>query len=222
MAIIISCVNQKGGVGKSTLTLNLAAALAELPARVLVVDCDSQQTAVKLIGGATGESPFPAAVISLHSAENKLGELLRPHAENYDFIVIDGPPSHLSKVTRAAVACSDLVLLPTIPAKPDLLATAETAELLKELEQRLDRELNAYVVVNQAERTRIKRMFDGVVADSIPYPVLQTEVRKRTSYRESAAVGGSVLTSGDQEAASDMRALRDEVLSKVHHEGASE
>lgn len=215
MAIIISCVNQKGGVGKSTLALNLAAALAELPARVLVVDCDSQQTAVKLVGGAPESQPFPAAVISLHSAENKLGELLRPHAENYEYIVIDGPPSHLSKVTRAAVACSDVVLLPTIPAKPDLLATAETADLLKELEQRLERSLNAFVVVNQVERTRIKRMFDSVLAGAVPYPVLSTEVRKRTSYREAAAVGGSVFTSGDSEAIKDMRCLRDEILAHV-------
>lgn len=215
MAKVISFVNQKGGVGKSSLTLSLAAALSELPARVLVVDCDSQQTAIKLIAGAPEGQPFPAAAISLHSADSKLGELLRPHAENYDYIVIDGPPSHLSKVTRAAVACSDIVLLPTIPAKPDLLATMETADLLKELEQRLDRPINAMVVVNQAERTRIKKMFDGVLAESMPYPVLKAEIRKRTSYRESAAVGESVLTSGDVEAIRDIRALRDEVLSNI-------
>lgn len=216
MAKIVSCLNQKGGVGKSSIALALAGAFAELPARVLLVDCDQQQTSLKIASGAAEDSPFPATVISLHAADNKLGEMLRPHMENYDYIVIDGPPSHMSKISRAAAAVSDLIVIPTIPSKPDLLATLETAELLKELEDRLDAELPARILVNQVERTRIKRAFDDVIAESMPYPALKTEIRKRTSFREAAAAGIPITSFSDAAACQDVRNLRDEILAIIN------
>lgn len=215
MAIIVTIANQKGGVGKSCIALNLSAAFAELPARVLLVDCDFQQTSVKIAAGAPADHPFPATVIGLPKAEDGLGSLLKPQVPNYDFIVIDGPPSHFSKVTRAAVALADIVLLPTIPSKQDLLSTEETAEIIKNLETLLDRPIRAFVVLNQTERTRMKRMVDEVLAETISYPATKTQIRKRTSYREAASFGRSVLEMGDPEAAQDMRALREEVLSHV-------
>lgn len=222
VARVIALVNQKGGVGKSTVALNLGAAFAQQGRRVLIVDCDAQQTALRICADAPPERPFPAAVIGLAAAEDKLGDLLRPHLLNYDYVLIDGPPSKFSKVTRAAVALADVVLLPTLPAKQDLLSTAETAELFKELEARLDRALPAYVLLNQTENTRVKRMVDDLLSEYLPYPALRTQVRKRTSYREAAALGRSIFSTSDKEAASDMSALRDEVTklikkARTHH-----
>lgn len=146
MGRVISIANQKGGVGKTTTAINLAASLAVAEQRVLLVDFDPQGNASSgigidkngsggiydaLIGGAdiTGlikntELDFLKVVpssIDLSGAEVelvdtperefKLKECLKPIVNDYDFILIDSPPS-LSLLTINALVAADTVLIP--------------------------------------------------------------------------------------------------------------
>ena len=85
-AKIIAVVNQKGGAGKTTLTMLLAGSLADRGKRVLVADADAQNTAVHWSGMGGG---FPALVEDVSGEENKLHKALRKRAEEFDYIVID-------------------------------------------------------------------------------------------------------------------------------------
>jgi len=147
MSQILAVVNQKGGVGKTTTTVNLAAYLANFGKKILMVDIDAQsnatvglgveRTSIKkclydvLIEGTPIEeviikSPIenldviPATprlagaeveLISMESRENRLKSALFPIQENYDYIILDCPPS-LSLLTVNALTCANEVLIP--------------------------------------------------------------------------------------------------------------
>ena len=89
MCKIIAVANQKGGSGKTLVSMATAASLVHRGHKVLVVDADDQGTATQWAGAAAEGKPFPATVISLASSKAKLHQLLKPMVEDYDYIVID-------------------------------------------------------------------------------------------------------------------------------------
>jgi chromosome partitioning protein len=167
MARIIAVANQKGGVGKTTTCVNLAAALADMRYRTLLVDLDPQGNATVGCGAdpraletsafevMTGESEarsvilrleelgfdllpsnsdLTAAEISLLQAENRefrLKEALQPVAPQYDWVIIDCPPS-LNMLTLNALAAADSVLMPI---QCEYYALEGLAALLETIEQ---------------------------------------------------------------------------------------
>ncbi|RDI94939.1 ParA family protein [Meiothermus sp. QL-1] len=111
-------VNGKGGVGKTTTAINLAAILAE-GAPVLLVDADPQGSASWWAG--RGEMPFDLA------QETDPALLLRLRkVKGYEAVVVDTPPALRSEALEAVLKASDYAVLPTPPAPLDLEALVET------------------------------------------------------------------------------------------------
>ena len=169
MARIIAIANQKGGVGKTTTAVNLAAALTRTPKRVLLVDLDPQgnatmgsgvekralaasltdvlldgmPTADALVRSEDGFDLLPgnidltAAEIRLmdeDGREQRLKQALAAVRGNYDFILVDCPPS-LSLLTLNALNAADSVLVPMqceYYALEGLSALLETIDALKD------------------------------------------------------------------------------------------
>ena len=127
MPKIIALLNQKGGVGKTTLTVHLATALARAGERVLLVDSDPQASALDWSGARSGPALFPVIGLPKASLHKELAAL----ATNYSYVVIDGPP-RVYDVARSAIMASDLVLIPVQPSPYDIWATSEIVGLLAE------------------------------------------------------------------------------------------
>src|SRR2546423_12417101 len=92
-AKIIAVVNQKGGSGKTTLSMQLAGSLARRGSKVLVVDADPQGTATRWAASADDEKPFPASVVGLSAASTKVHREVRKFVPDYQYIIIDCPPA---------------------------------------------------------------------------------------------------------------------------------
>jgi chromosome partitioning protein len=122
----ISVVAEKGGVGKTTLALNLAVAAVQKGHTAAVIDLDPQATASKWTDRRTSEHPW---VVPTHAAR-LAAALDQAKAQGVDFVVIDTPP-HSGTDAAAAARCADLVLVPFEPHLFTLETLPKLADLLK-------------------------------------------------------------------------------------------
>ncbi len=105
--MIIGVLNQKGGVGKTTLSVNIAAALAKRGARVLLIDADPQGSSLDWSAAREGEPLFSVVGLPRASIHKEISQV----GQGYDHIIIDGPP-RVTDLARSAIMASDLVLIP--------------------------------------------------------------------------------------------------------------
>jgi chromosome partitioning protein len=114
--MIISIINEKGGVGKTTLTTNLAAAYQRMGKTVLLVDSDPQGS-LRDWHAAAGENNTHPPVVAMDRAVQFKD--LAGLAANYDIVLIDGAPS-VQELAVAAIKASHVVLIPVQPSPYDL------------------------------------------------------------------------------------------------------
>ena len=208
-ALVFAVSNQKGGTGKTTLSMNLAAGLAKR-GRTLVVDADPQGSAGQWAAMAPDERPFPVSVIAV--AGNLSREVNRFRAD-YQYLVIDCPPSLESEASRQAMSVSSKVLIPVLPSPIDLWASVRLANAIEQASPG-NPELQAFLVINQLEpRNALSRAMQQALAE-FNIPSLNTVMRRRAAYRTSALDGASVFCMGKRgiPAAEEVVSIIDEVL----------
>jgi chromosome partitioning protein len=205
--MIISLLNQKGGVGKTTLAIHLAVALAKKRKRVLLVDADPQGSAMDW--SANRESKTSLPVIGLPKAT--LHKELPKMEADYDFIIIDGSP-RVYDVARSALMASDIVLIPVQPSPYDVWAAKEIVDLLEDIKPFKENLKNAFVINRKIVNTAIGRDVNEALAE-YSLPVLKSQISQRVGFAESAASGKTVLETEPKSLASkEINALVKEIL----------
>ena len=200
--MIIGVLNQKGGVGKTTISVNLAAALA-VNNRVLLVDADPQGSALAWSSLREREPLFPVVGMAKPTLHRDLPSLAR----DYDIVVIDGAP-RVNELARAAILASDLVLIPLQPSPFDIWASADTVQLIREAQQYRPQIRAAFLINRRIAKTAIGRDAGKALAQFEDVPVLPMSIGQRVVFAESAARGLSVLEAApNSEAAQEMMAL---------------
>lgn len=176
---VVAIVSQKGGAGKTTLALNLAACAAYNGSQSAVIDIDPQATAAAW-GDWRGE--FLPAVITCPPV--RLARTIQNAAKNgAEFIVIDTPP-HGDMAAREALRAADLVLIPTRPRAFDLHALEATAEQVAHIRKPV------FVVLNAvpAGATRIVAEATSMVG-KLGLPVCPIHLGDRGAFHRSAMTG---------------------------------
>lgn len=133
-------VSQKGGSGKTTVTMQLAAGLAGRGYRIAVYDLDPQESALRWAESASADTPFPAGVLRLAGNADEMTRILQPAAQHVDFVLLDCPPSIEHPNTTAALDLCDLAVVPVVPSPTDLWSTRAIEKLiLQRMERRRGR-----------------------------------------------------------------------------------
>ncbi|WP_234054238.1 MULTISPECIES: ParA family partition ATPase [unclassified Xanthobacter] len=207
--MIVALLNQKGGVGKTTLALHLAGAWAHRGKRVTLIDADPQGSALdwsEQRAREGGKRLFGVVGLARDTLHREAPELAR----DADHVVIDAPP-RVASLMRSALLAADLVLIPVQPSPFDGWASAEMLALLKEA--RIYRpELAARFVLNRCgARTVLARETAETLADHDP-PVLASTIGQRVAFAASAQ-SGQLVSELDAEglAAREITALATEI-----------
>jgi chromosome partitioning protein len=195
----ITLAHQKGGVGKTTLAINLAFCFAS-DAKVAITDADLQ-------GSINGLQQLIIG-IDLVSTQRVLDQTLT----GYDLLIVDTPP-YLSSDLPRLFALSDYVLIPTRPGFLDVMAIKASIDLIQKSQQ-LKPGLQAGIVLNAVQaRTAITAEVSQLLA-TYPIPLLPTQVHHRVSYTRSVIMNG-IFESNDQRAKQEIQALATDILTQL-------
>ncbi len=206
MSLVISFLNQKGGVAKSTLSINVAACFALLGQKVLLIDADKQGTA-STWASLRAETAFQ--VVSM-ARENMARDALRLAAD-FDFAIIDGPPQ-AETISRSCIVASDLVVVPIEPGGASRWSSDLTVRQLKEAQELKPTLKCGFVISRKIGSTVLGRDTRSMAADA-GIPTLETEIEQRVAYAEALTMGKTIFEwSGRSAAVGDIQALTHELL----------
>jgi chromosome partitioning protein len=245
MSKVITISNHKGGVGKTTSTINIGAGLNSLGQKVLLIDLDPQANLTQSLGiveptrtiygairGEYGLEPISLpngvdvvpSTLDLSGAEVELSgeagreyilkELIEPLRGNYDFILIDSPPS-LGLLTINAFTSSDLVYIPLQAQYLALQGLAKLMEVIEKIKKRLNKGLTVGgVFITQYDNRKVlNRDVVATIEAHFTDKVFTTKVRDNIALAEAPANGMDIFSySPKSYGAEDYKALSLEIL----------
>ncbi len=205
---VTAVINQKGGAGKTTLAMNLAAGLARR-AETVVIDLDPQASSLQW--SSQGSAPFPAPVKQIVGRWD--ARTLHQNYRAYRHMVLDCPPSLDSHASLQALRACDVALIPVLPSPVDLWASLRLPQEIEEA-RRDNPGLRAFLVLNQLEpKSALSAAMHEALAE-FGIPVLDAGIRRRAAYRGAALEGLSVYQMGSRgaQAAAEIEAIINEVI----------
>jgi chromosome partitioning protein len=206
---VVAVLNQKGGVGKTTIAVHLTRSLQLLGHDVLLVDSDPQGSARDW---AAAKVEQPVTVIGMDRATlDRDVKRLGPK----DFIVIDGAP-RLKELATSAIKAANLALIPVQPSPYDIWSTGELVDLVKQrIEITEGRFQAAFVVSRVITGTKIGKEIVELLS-KYELPILKATISQRVVFAVSAANGETAMdVELDSVASSEFKALTEEVLGYI-------
>ncbi len=211
---IISFLNHKGGVGKTTLCTNISSAIMQLddPHSILLVDADPQGSLRDWHNANENRCPDKLNILAA-DRKNALSELPSLLVDTrFNYVVID-TPGNIKELHGAALHISDLVIIPIRPSPYDIWATEDTLELVKTA-KRFNKNLKAAIVVNQAIPNTIihKEVKELLKQYSDDFYIVPEHISHRVAFAKAASTGNTVYDTLDNAAIKEVSAVTNILL----------
>lgn len=204
---IFGIINQKGGVGKTTLALNIAAALAMDGSKVLLIDADKQGTASDW-SALRGDAGAPFRIIGM-ARENMARDAITLAAD-YHYTVIDAPP-HDGAITRGVIIASDVVIIPIEPSGFSTWAADKTISQVREAVI-IKPSLKCGIVVSRKIKNTVLGRDIRDMAEPFGMTIFETEIIQRIQFAEAGTLGRSIFEHAPHSAAAhEIEALTQEI-----------
>lgn len=221
VSMVISIVNEKGGSGKTTLAVNIAARLAEDGDNVLLIDADPQKS-TEVFSDMRSQSGLKPLFSNVSRTGTSLGDEIERMSKSFDSIVID-TGGRDSKEMRKAMLKSHLVVIPTIPSQYDAPVLESMLEIYDEAKQ-VNEKLLAFVLINRAspnpflakEINSLKEFIATIKTEKNlnDLLLLNNNLFERQAYRKAVIEGKSVseFCNKDDKALQDFEKFYKELL----------
>ena len=184
---IIAILNQKGGVGKTTLATNIAYKLHLDKNKVILIDSDPQGSARDW--HAAGNNDVPVVGIDRPTLEKDVAQI----ANQFDWVIIDGAPQ-LADMAISSIKCADLIIIPVQPSPYDIWASADLVDIIKQRQQINNNIPKAYFCISRkiTNTTLSKEVFEAL--NGYGLPVMENGTSQRVVYAQTAAAGESIFS----------------------------
>lgn len=216
--IIISFIQLKGGVGKSTLTENTAVAFSyENNQKIKIIDCDlRQRTSYKWLSRRHGNFPDKTSIFCSIQDDNLRSSVVED-SKNYDILIIDVQGKD-SKSLRTALLISDIVYVPFIPSQNDIETIEELSELLENA--KTQNELcKTFYILNNCYSHYLDSTKNNAVDFFNDYKDILTpstvQISHRKVYQDASLEGLGVIEMSDKKAKEEILKLKREIEQNV-------
>ena len=208
---MVSVINLKGGVGKTTIAVNLAVAFATRGKKVCIVDTDKEQLSAVKWSGQRDDDKTSVAVITVGE---KLVREVQTHAKNFDVVILDGSPQ-LGELANNTLIVSDMVLVPVANSVLEFWSMDNFAarfKQAKELKEGIGGTLAGFVIFNRYNtQQNLSKEMREAVKQFPEFQILETTIADRVAYKQAMIEGLGVVEYKDAKAKAEIEALTDEV-----------
>lgn len=210
--MVIAVTNLKGGVGKTTVTTNLAVSFTQEGKDVCIVDTDlGQQSSMEWSGNRSEDAPsIPVFGVSIKQLNKEVAELTR----RFDVVFIDGTPQ-LSELADRTILAADLLIIPLTPSIYDFRGFEnflQRYEQVKGLKEAGNGSVKAFILMNRVVvNTKISKDIEDAVKE-YEVEVLKSKLANRVAYIDTATEGIGVTEYKDAKAKKEMQGLTKEIL----------
>lgn len=215
--MLVLVANEKGGVGKTTIAVNLAVLSALSGKETLLVDTDAQQSTASWSAVRHENEISPR--ITCITKTGKVGYDLAMLKEKYEVVVVDAGGRDSIEM-RQAMAVADKVIIPIKPSQFDVWSLGRMTSLIKDVTERIDAPVNAFCFINAAssnpsvrETAEVREILEE---HKEFFPTLNAVITERIAFRKAARDGLGVLELSkdlvDVKAVAEIQALYEEVF----------
>jgi chromosome partitioning protein len=221
MGILVLVGHEKGGVGKTTISVNLAAMCVLAGRDTLLVDTDKQESATSWASVRHENDIKPA--ITCVAKTGKVGFDLAKLKDKFDVIIVDAGGTDSIEMRQAMAVC-DIFVLPVKPSQFDIWSMSSMSQLVKDVEERIDAKINAHVLINEVSpNPKVKETSETreALADYADvFQICSTALTQRTVFRRAAREGKCVLelspSAADQKANQELISIFKEIFGEAY------
>ncbi len=212
--MVISFISYKGGVGKTTLSENVAVCFAHAGRSVCIVDADDSANALSW-SSRRGEE-LPKIDVFRENNKEEIALKIKDYNQRYDLVIIDSPPSQ-APISDMIVLMSNLVVVPLLPkGEQETNTINQFVRKVKALEAAKEKKIPVYFVINEFDaRTSLHRNFAETMEQTFGERLLSSKLHNRVAYSEVTHEGKGVLEHGDSKAKEEIATLVNELASVI-------